>query len=103
MDTDGKRTRIEMRKVDPDMSQDAKQIRAGLMKLKIKINRIITIMTGLRNLLMVRAKYKANGLTLCKSLHYGVQRIKVDQVMRREALTSDLLKKVRSKDQITNQ
>ena len=28
METDGKRTRIEMRKVDPDMSPDAKKIRA---------------------------------------------------------------------------
>ena len=30
MDTTGKRTRIEMRKVDPDRCSDAKQIRKGL-------------------------------------------------------------------------
>jgi hypothetical protein len=63
MATDGKRTHIEMRKIDPDRSSDAKQIRAyEAQKNNNKNNNII--MLGLRKLLMVRGKYKAIGLTL---------------------------------------
>jgi len=50
METDGKRTRIEMRKVDPDRSPDAKKDKGLALSMKPKI---IRIMTGLRNLLRV--------------------------------------------------
>jgi hypothetical protein len=66
MNTKGKRALIEMRMVDPDNSSDARQIREYEARQNNNNKKKIIIMTGLRNLRMVRTKYKANGLTLCK-------------------------------------